>query len=55
MPPLTETRTITLDHFEQKWGSKYYHAVQNWHRNWNDLIVFFDFPVEIRIIYIRST
>ena len=41
---------IALDHFEQKWGSKYRHAVQSWHRNWNDLTAFFDFPVEIRTI-----
>ena len=41
-----------LAHFEQKWGSKYRHAVQSWHRNWDDLTAFFDFPVEIRkIIY----
>lgn len=38
--------------FEQKWGSKYRHTVQSWHRNWDDLAAFFDFPVEIRpIIY----
>lgn len=41
-----------LAHFEQKWGSKYRHAVQSWHRNWDELSAFFDFPVEIRkIIY----
>lgn len=39
-----------LAHFEQKWGSKYRHAVQSWHRNWDDLTAFFDFPVEIRTI-----
>ncbi len=41
---------IALEHFEQKWGSKYRHDVQSWHRNWNDLTAFFDFPVEIRTI-----
>ncbi len=41
---------IALEHFEKKWGSKYRHAVQSWHRNWNDLTAFFDFPVEIRTI-----
>lgn len=41
-----------LAHFEQKWGSKYRHAVQSWHRNWDELTAFFEFPVEIRkIIY----
>ncbi|MFR9547173.1 MAG: IS256 family transposase [Rikenellaceae bacterium] len=39
-----------LDGFEQKWGSKYRHAVQSWRRNWDDLTAFFDFPVEIRTI-----
>lgn len=41
-----------LAHFEQVWGSKYRHAVQSWHRNWDELTAFFEFPVEIRkIIY----
>lgn len=41
-----------LAHFEQMWGSKYRHAVQSWHRNWDELTAFFEFPVEIRkIIY----
>jgi putative transposase len=39
-----------LSLFEQKWGTKYRHAVQSWHRNWDDLTAFFDFPVEIRTI-----
>ena len=47
-----EQAAAALSHFEQKWGSKYRHAVQSWHRNWDDLTSFFDFPVEIRsIIY----
>lgn len=41
-----------LAHFEQVWGSKYRYAVQSWHRNWDELTAFFEFPVEIRkIIY----
>ncbi len=43
-----EQASISLEHFDQKWGSKYFYAVQSWHRNWEDLTVFFDFPVEIR-------
>ena len=39
-----------LSLFEQKWGTKYRHAVQSWRRNWDDLTAFFDFPVEIRTI-----
>lgn len=41
-----------LAHFEHVWDSKYRHAVQSWHRNWDELTAFFEFPVEIRsIIY----
>lgn len=45
-----EQAALALAHFEQKWGSKYRHAVQSWYRNWDDLTAFFDFPVEIRTI-----
>lgn len=45
-----EQAASALSHFELKWGSKYRHAVQSWHRNWDDLTAFFDFPVEIRTI-----
>lgn len=47
-----EQAAAVLASFEQKWGSKYRHAVQSWRRNWDDLTAFFDFPVEIlSIIY----
>lgn len=47
-----EQARSALTHFEQVWGSKYRHAVQSWHRNWDELTAFFEFPVEIRkIIY----
>ena len=43
---------MELDNFEQKWGSKYPYAIRSWRNNWEELIVFFDFPVEFRkIIY----
>lgn len=45
-----EQSASALSRFERKWGSKYRHAVQSWHRNWDDLTAFFDFPVEIRTI-----
>lgn len=45
-----EQAASALAQFEQKWGLKYRHAVQSWHRNWDDLTAFFDFPVEIRTI-----
>ena len=41
-----------LSHFEQKWRLKYSYAIRSWRDNWDELTVFFDFPLEIRkIIY----
>ncbi len=35
-----------------KKGTKYPYAIRSWRNNWEELTVFFDFPVEIRkIIY----
>ena len=45
-----EQAASVLARFEEKWGSKYRHAVQSWQRNWDDLTAFFDFPIEIRTI-----
>lgn len=45
-----EQAEYILERFEKKWSSKYPHAVQSWHRNWNELTVFFDYPIEIRTI-----
>lgn len=39
-----EQAEAVLVHFEQKWGSKYRHAVQSWQRNWNDLTAFLTSP-----------
>lgn len=41
-----------LEAFESKWNSKYSYAIKSWRQNWDELTVFFDFPLEIRqIIY----
>ena len=41
-----------LEDFATKWESKYLYAIQSWRNNWDELTVFFDFPLEIRkIIY----
>lgn len=41
-----------LEDFAQKWESKYSYAIKSWQDNWEDLTVFFEFPIEIRkIIY----
>lgn len=50
--PTKEAAKMELDNFERKWGSKYPYAIRSWRNNWEELTVFFDFPVEIRkIIY----
>ncbi len=50
--PTKEAAKMGLDNFEQKWGGKYSYAIRSWRNNWEELTVFFDFPVEIRkIIY----
>jgi len=41
-----------LDDFAGKWEGKYSYAIKSWRDNWEDLTVFFEFPLEIRkIIY----
>ncbi|WP_062054977.1 IS256 family transposase [Aquimarina longa] len=50
--PNKEMAKVELDRFAEKWNDKYPYAVQSWQRNWEELTVFFDFPIEIRkIIY----
>lgn len=50
--PTKDAAHLELQHFEQKWGGKYAYAIRSWRENWDELTVFFDFPVEIRqIIY----
>ena len=50
--PNKEAAELALDELEKKWGAKYSYAIKSWRYNWDDLTVFFDFPLEIRkIIY----
>jgi len=50
--PNKEAAQAALEDFKTKWNSKYSYAVESWYRNWDELTVFLDFPVEIRrIIY----
>jgi transposase-like protein len=50
--PTKEAAKVALKDFSNKWYSKYSYAVKSWENNWDNLTVFFDFPVEIRkIIY----
>lgn len=50
--PTRQAALAALNDLEQKWGSKYSYAIKSWRENWDELTVFFDFPIEIRqIIY----
>lgn len=50
--PTRQAAQAALQAFESKWGSKYNYAIKSWKDNWEELTVFFDFPIEIRqIIY----
>ena len=50
--PTRQAAEAALKDFANKWEGKYSYAVKSWQNNWEDLTVFFDFPVEIRkIIY----
>jgi putative transposase len=53
--PTRQAAQAALQSFENKWGSKYHYAIKSWKDNWEELTVFFDFPIEIRqIIYTTS-
>lgn len=50
--PNRDAAAHALDALDKKWNSKYSYAIKSWRSNWNELTVFFDFPLEIRkIIY----
>lgn len=50
--PNRDAATHALDALDKKWNSKYSYAIKSWRTNWDELTVFFDFPMEIRkIIY----
>lgn len=50
--PNREAAAHALDSLDKKWSTKYGYAIKSWRTNWDELTVFFDFPMEIRkIIY----
>lgn len=50
--PTKQSAEAALNDFAEKWESKYSYAIKSWRDNWDELTVFFEFPVEIRkIIY----
>lgn len=48
--PTKEAAKAALEDFKAKWEFKYSYAIKSWENNWDELTVFFDFPVEIRTI-----
>lgn len=48
--PTKEAVKAALEDFKQKWNTKYSYVIKSWENNWDELTVFFDFPVEIRTI-----
>jgi transposase-like protein len=48
--PTKEAARAALNDFAEKWNSKYSYAIKSWENNWDELTVFFDFPIEIRTI-----
>jgi len=54
--PNKDAAQAALEDFKKKWDPKYSYAVEAWYRNWDELTVFLEFPVEIRkIIYTTNT
>tara|TARA_R100000306_G_C4359375_1_gene134490 strand:+ start:89 stop:1285 length:1197 start_codon:yes stop_codon:yes gene_type:complete len=50
--PNQEAAKVALEDFSKKWDDKYSYAVKSWRDNWEELTVFYEFPLEIRkIIY----
>jgi transposase-like protein len=50
--PTKQAAKVALEDFKNKWNHKYPYAIKSWEDNWEELTVFFEFPLEIRkIIY----
>ncbi len=47
---------VALDNFAEKWNKKYPQITKSWKNNWNNLIIFLEYPQEFRrIIYTTNT
>ena len=54
--PNKETAEKALDQLEISWGEKYPTPIKSWHKNWENLSNYFDYPLEIRkLIYTTNT
>lgn len=50
--PTKQAAKSALEDFKNNWNHKYPYAIKSWEDNWEELTVFFEFPLEIRkIIY----
>lgn len=50
--PTKQAAKASLEYFASQWNHKYPYAIKSWEDNWDELTVFFDFPLEIRkLIY----
>ena len=50
--PTEQAAKAALEDLASKWESKYSYAIKSWRDNWDELTIFFEFPLEIRkIIY----
>src|SRR5690606_27864289 len=50
--PTKSAAEAALEDFAKKWDHKYSYAIKSWRNNWDELTVFYEFPIEIRkIIY----
>lgn len=43
-----ESAAIAMDAFEARWGKKYPHVIKSWRTNWDDLMTYFRYPLELR-------
>jgi putative transposase len=43
-----ESAAAAMDVFEAKWGKKYPHVIKSWRTNWDDLMTYFRYPLELR-------
>lgn len=50
--PNEEAARMALKDLKKKWNDKYPYAIKGWERNWDNLTLFLEFPLEIRkIVY----
>ena len=43
-----EEAELRMDEFEEKWGNKYPHVIKSWRTNWEELMAYFKYPLELR-------